>query len=113
MEHAEIPRQVQDWFNPDAFGKVDEVRKRDGRRAALARVKYENMSSWLVVLKPSLTGSEPVDIVMYGKNHDDFPMQSTLDQFFDDAQWESYRKLGEITAEEVFTAEEVLSKRKP
>ena len=36
--------------------------------------------------------------------HPDFPHQSTADQFFDEAQWESYRKLGETTATELEAA---------
>ena len=28
-----------------------------------------------------------------------------MDQFFDEAQWESYRKLGELIAERVFSDE--------
>ena len=32
--------------------------------------------------------------MQYQATYPDFPQQSTTDQFFDDAQWESYRKLG-------------------
>jgi len=31
-----------------------------------------------------------------------FPQQSTAEQFFDEAQWESYRRLGQHIAEKVF-----------
>jgi hypothetical protein len=36
----------------------------------------------------------PEDVVGYAKGHPDFPQQTTGDQFFDEAQWESYRMLG-------------------
>ena len=58
----------------------------------------------LVYLKPTLTGDEPVDIKRYAVKHPEFPHQSTADQWFDEAQFESYRKLGEHTAQKVFGA---------
>jgi len=48
----------------------------------------------LVYIKAALTGDEPVDIREYKMANPDFPQQSTADQFFDEAQFESYRKLG-------------------
>ncbi len=51
--------------------------------------------SLLVVVKPSLTGDEPLDVLQYAAAHPTFPQEATADQFFDEAQWESYRKLGE------------------
>lgn len=50
--------------------------------------------SLLLVIKPALTCFLPVDVQLYGRDNPDFPQQSTGDQFFDEAQWESYRKLG-------------------
>jgi hypothetical protein len=55
--------------------------------------------SLLIVLKPNMIPEAPLDVVEYRTENEAFPHQSTLDQFFDDAQWESYRKLGEATAE--------------
>jgi hypothetical protein len=37
----------------------------------------------------------PVENAEYGTSHTSFPNESTADQFFDEAQWESYRRLGE------------------
>ncbi len=74
-------------------------------RAALARISYRDRArpdSLLVYLKPTICGDEPVDIFNYRMAHPDFPQQTTADQFFDDAQWESYRKLGWLTADRVF-----------
>ena len=74
---------------------------RAGRRAhaALAEVRYgedEDAGSLIVYLKPSLVGDETVDIAHYAATHPSFPQQTTKDQFFDEPQWESYRKLGEL-----------------
>ncbi len=80
-------------------GKLGEV-DRAGyslAHAALARVTYRfpDQESWLLYIKPTLTGDESADVLNYHKAHPDFPHESTGDQFFDEAQWESYRKLGE------------------
>ena len=51
-------------------------------------------SGQLIYLKSSLTGDEPVDVREYATSNPDFPQQSTADQFFSEAQFESYRRLG-------------------
>ena len=48
----------------------------------------------LIVLKPRLIAGAPPDVAEYHQRHAAFPQESTIDQFFDEAQWESYRKLG-------------------
>jgi hypothetical protein len=56
----------------------------------------------LVYLKASLTGDEPTDVLEYGTRQHAFPHQSTGDQFFDESQFESYRKLGVHVAKTTF-----------
>jgi hypothetical protein len=51
--------------------------------------------SLIIVVKPSLTGDEPLDVLQYAASHPAFPQEPTADQFFAEAQWESYRRLGE------------------
>lgn len=76
--------------------------------AALARVTYPALddrpasTGWLLYVKPTLVGDEPPDLAQYHRTRPDFPHESTADQFFDEAQWESYRKLGESMAEKLF-----------
>ncbi len=48
-------------------------------------------------VKPRLLPGVPTDIAGYQLAMNSFPQQPTGDQFFDEAQWESYRKLGEIS----------------
>lgn len=57
----------------------------------------------LIYLKPSLTGKEPKDVLEYASKHECFPHEPTTDQFFDEPQFESYRRLGEHMTVEVFT----------
>jgi len=48
----------------------------------------------LLYIKSSLTGDEEVDVREYSWRAKAFPHQSTVDQFFDESQFESYRTLG-------------------
>ncbi len=66
--------------------------------------KSSGKQTLLVVIKPRLIKDAPLDIVQYHSAHPDFPQQSTVDQFFDDAQWESYRKLGVLIGSRLFPA---------
>jgi len=56
----------------------------------------------IVYLKASLTGREPADVLEYHSECCEFPHQSTADQWFDESQFESYRRLGQFVAEAVF-----------
>jgi hypothetical protein len=48
----------------------------------------------LLYVKLSTTGNEEELIKRYRLTHPEFPHQSTLDQFFDEEQFEAYRQLG-------------------
>jgi hypothetical protein len=66
------------------------------RHIAAASVAYpDGQRGLLLLVKPTLLGNEPSDVLQYAANHPRFPQEPTSDQFFDEAQWESYRKLGE------------------
>jgi len=56
----------------------------------------------LVYLKNSLTGDEPEPVLNYKSSNPHFPHETTADQFFDDAQFESYRSLGVHITEHAF-----------
>ena len=89
---------IQNWIQPDSLGTLEEIIDRDSPyHAALASVTYDGKTtdSWILLLKPSLSKELSEDIINYGRDHKDFPQQSTFDQVFDDIQWESYRALGE------------------
>ncbi len=52
----------------------------------------------IVWLKPSVGApTDPADVRQYGKENQGFPQQATTNQWFDEAQFESYRRLGEET----------------
>ena len=76
-------------------------------RAALAEVRYDDdpaRRSLILYLKPTMAADDPVDVREYHARNDAFPQQTTVDQFFDEAQWESYRKLGEVIGRQIFTS---------
>lgn len=58
----------------------------------------------LLYVKPTLTGDEPPDVTQYARRNERFPHETTLDQFYDEAQWESYRRLGEHAAEQALAS---------
>jgi hypothetical protein len=75
------------------------------RHALLARIRYADTGEicWLLIIKPGLIGDEPEDVAQYQRTHPLFPQEPTSDQYFDEAQWESYRKLGEHIGNTLFT----------
>ena len=75
------------------------------RHAALAKITYldePNRVCHLLLIKPTLIGEEPEDLTNYHLANPSFPHETTADQFFDEAQWESYRRLGQHIAEKLF-----------
>ncbi len=75
---------------------------------AIGTIHYDTVdpgaqAGTLVYLKPSLSGDEPSDVREYATQHDAFPHEPTSDQFFDESQFESYRRLGEHIGGQVFT----------
>jgi hypothetical protein len=62
---------------------------------AVGRINYQDgPPGFLLYIKASLTGDEPMDIVQYAAQHPDFPHQTTTDQWYSESQFESYRHLG-------------------
>lgn len=77
--------------------------------ATLAQVWYDGAQtpgSLILFIKPSLIGNEPQDVLNYARSHESFPQEPTVDQYFDEAQWESYRTLGEHIGDLLFGSSE-------
>lgn len=86
-------------IRPDAETKLSKS------HCAIGRIRYPecpDRPNWLIYLKNSLTGDEPAPVTSYRTTCLAFPHESTADQFFDDAQFESYRALGVHIAEGAF-----------
>src|SRR5205807_1913429 len=54
----------------------------------------EDFDGDLIYIKPSLIGAEPRDVVNYWQGSNGFPQETITDQWFSEAQFESYRALG-------------------
>jgi hypothetical protein len=108
-ELASLQRLVRRDFGVEIEIDLDPLRvgadRKSLRHLAAGRIMYPDSSSRgrggfredgiLVYVKPNLTGDEPEDLTQYQAVSPFFPHETTTDQFFDDHQWEAYRKLGE------------------
>ena len=72
---------------------------------AVGRLIYPDCAPGILIyVKSALTQEAPVDIRQYRDAHPDFPHESTVDQCFDEDQFEAYRHLGQRSAEAVAEA---------
>lgn len=78
----------------------------------LCRIHYPEGIGLLLYLKLSVTGNESELVKRYRINHLEFPHQTTLDQFFDQEQFEAYRQLGVHVAEGLFL-DALMDRKKP
>ena len=93
---------------------LDNLRKQEdgysSKHWAIGKIYYgkdENGNSeegYLLYIKASVTGNENEYIREYRSRHTDFPHESTTDQFFDEAQFETYRALGAHITNGLFLA---------
>jgi hypothetical protein len=98
--HAEItfmkPKPGGGWKHLEDFGSLNDLASPSSQAClALAQVRYASGARGQIVLvKPNVSASLPVDLVNFKADNPLFPQQPTTDQFFDEAQWESYFRLG-------------------
>jgi hypothetical protein len=82
-------------FGRIRYSRVDKVRDEQGS-------VREAPDGVLIYIKPAVYGdAEPRDVLQYKAANEDFPHQSTGDQFFDEPQFESYRRLGLYIMEQI------------
>ena len=82
-----------------AFGSLSDLKSSTNSAClALARIVYGDghPEGILILVKPNLCAGLPVDLVNFKAQNEDFPQQTTVDQFFSEAQWESYFLLGQF-----------------
>jgi hypothetical protein len=93
-----------DFVEPVAIYKKDDPKiVEKGRYYAIATIHYPDGGGKhrgvLLYIKPGILGHEPRDVLQYSAANTAFPHQSTIDQLFDESQFESYRRLGEHVVE--------------
>ena len=95
-----VPEEFRTWIAAQrASGAAGAAAGHAGgftRRAVLLKARFPGQPPhcWVVLFKPVVTSDASADVIQYSLANPDFPQQSTADQFFDEAQWESHRKLG-------------------
>jgi len=62
----------------------------------------------LLYVKPCFYGTEPRDVYNYAIRNVAFPHEATSDQWFGEAQFESYRSLGEFIGSRLCEQENVV-----
>jgi hypothetical protein len=89
------------FSKPLAIHARDDEDPKDGSCFALGEIDYSAVDGGdappgqLLYVKPAFYGKdEPKDVYTYAKASETFPHEPTSDQFFSEAQFESYRALG-------------------
>ena len=95
-----VPPWILAWLaDPEKkLGRQQDIGKPEGAHAALAQVTYagdQEPTTWILLLKASVTGDEPLDVISYKRSNPAFPNEPRTDQSFSETQWECYRALGE------------------
>jgi hypothetical protein len=83
---------------PRIASRNDKRGCKDALGFAVATIRYPEAAApagRLLYVKPSLLRNVPIDVGAYANLHGDFPHESTVDQFFAESQFESYRALGQ------------------
>jgi hypothetical protein len=88
---------------PIQFSSLDMSRAGQGLRnphAAIGRILYSVVDGAdvpdgiILYIKATLSGDEPIDVRNFAAGDPEFPHDTTANQFFDEARFESYRTLG-------------------
>jgi hypothetical protein len=103
------------------YGESDGERANEASKIAGKEPSETNEGSkpkipdgYILYLKPGFRGDEAADIVGYAAESTEFPHESTVDQWFSESQFESYRKLGFSIMERAHNAAvENYNKRNP
>lgn len=100
-------RRIRQDFGVDITIDVEPLRPdangHSRQHVAVGRIHYTPTDiGILLYVKPTLTGDELADVLQYKTRNGAFPHEGTGDQFYDEAQWESYRRLGRHVADTVF-----------
>jgi hypothetical protein len=83
-----------------AFGSLSELASSEcSACVGVARLHYDHGTphethGLLILVKPAICDGLPVDLQNFKGQNPQFPQQTTADQFFSEAQWESYFELG-------------------
>jgi hypothetical protein len=82
-----------------------------GPHAAIGTISYgDNQNGVLIYIKASLSGDENDYVLDYKRRNPTFPHETTVDQFFNEEQFEAYRALGFHAARGLLTGADAFAK---
>jgi Patatin-like phospholipase len=114
VRFAAIDLDARIEFEPITMKSVHEATP-NSPTFAIGKITYAESpadASWLIYIKPTyFYENAPVDVRSYGMVNPTFPHETTLDQWFGECQFESYRRLGEYLMCKLY--EEQLPKMMP
>jgi len=98
-----------------AFEGLEKLRNRPTQADGLEQIPYhavgtihykktdgdESEDGYIIYIKPAYHGTEGAGIISYATANSTFPHETTLDQWFTESQFESYRSLGLEIADRV------------
>lgn len=112
---ANAIRKCRIDFGAEITINVDDIVNREDRFSAghyaIGKIRYSGDTiarGTILYIKSSISGDEPVDVREYALKNPTFPQQTTADQFFDEQQFESYRKLGMHIADKILSEPKVI-----
>jgi hypothetical protein len=108
---AEIDLTIDDFVeatNPQGVGRIQvglgTVTYQAEHLRMLGLDEVAEKHGNIVWVKPTVTAASAADVRQYRRAHGDFPQQPTSDQWYDESQFESYRRLGYESGQQAFEA---------
>jgi len=102
LRKIRIDMNIPVEFDEQLLGPLRERK----RRCAVATIRYSALDpvrqdGFLIYVKPIMLGNESPDVATFKAKNPTFPHESTANQWFNESQTESYRKLGHQTILEI------------
>jgi hypothetical protein len=95
IRKARIDLGVQIKLDPSAL--VPDASGLSKDHVVRGQILYPEGEGTLLYVKTAVLASDSEDLRQYNREHAAFPHETTADQFFDEAQFESYRELGYLS----------------
>ncbi|HYG63926.1 MAG TPA: hypothetical protein VEL74_15215 [Thermoanaerobaculia bacterium] len=95
-----IPIDFDDRIHIYPKAKPGQTPPADARYCAIGTIHYDQVDGagapegTVIYIKPAICGTEPYDVTNYANASATFPHETTVDQWFSETQFESYRALG-------------------
>ncbi len=111
VRKARIDMGIQITLDPSPF--VPDAGGFSREHVVGGRIVYPEGPGTFIYVKSAVLPSDSQDLRQYKREHASFPHESTADQFFDEAQFESYRELGYSSGLEAAELGELLGVLQP